>query len=167
MIALKITDVKDFMNKLLIGDTFDCFEAAEVSITTFNTFTIDGKLRKDFFDTNTNELLEQSRRDCSLWKELKPYCYSIIRGKRTPLHFKIILQLPDRQTQSALEKLNLPISPELISRLFLNLHYKNKELLCTTGTAIQVFMPGKALEQYWDGTVLDYFRNAKILFEKL
>lgn len=167
MIALKITDVKDFMNKLLAGDIFDYFETAEVSITTFNTFSIDGRLRKDFFDTDAGEILDQNKRSCSLWKDLKPYCYSVIRGKRTPLNFKIILQLSYRQTQAALEKLNVSISPELISRLFLNLQYKNKELLCTTGVATQVFIPDKSLEQYWDSTILSYFQTRKILFEEL
>ena len=50
---LKITDVKDFMNKLLIGEVFDRFSLVEASVTTFNTFTINGKLHYDFFDTDT------------------------------------------------------------------------------------------------------------------
>ena len=37
MLALKITDVKDFMNKLLIGEVFDRFSLVEASVTTFNT----------------------------------------------------------------------------------------------------------------------------------
>ena len=48
MLALKITDVKDFMNKLLIGEVFDRFSLVEASVTTFNTFTINGKLHYDF-----------------------------------------------------------------------------------------------------------------------
>ena len=54
MLALKISDIKDFMNKLLIGEVFDHFSFIESSITTFNTFTIDGKLQHDFFDTDTH-----------------------------------------------------------------------------------------------------------------
>ena len=50
MLALKITDVKDFMNKLLIGEVFDRFSLVEASVTTFNTFTINGKLHYDFSD---------------------------------------------------------------------------------------------------------------------
>ena len=53
MLALKINDVKNFMNQLLIGDTFDSFSLVEASITTFSNFTIDGKIHKDFFDTDT------------------------------------------------------------------------------------------------------------------
>ena len=55
MLALTISDVKDFMNKLLIGEVFDNFSLVEASVTTFNTFTIDGHLQQDFFDTDTVE----------------------------------------------------------------------------------------------------------------
>ena len=152
---------------LLIGDVFDHFETAEVSITTFNTFTIDGRLRKDFFDTDRKELLDQHKRYWSLWKDLKPYCYSVIRGKRAPLNFKIVLQLSRAQMDSVLKKQKLSVSPDSASRLFLNLQYKNRELFCTTGIAMQVFLPGKPLETYWDTIILDFFRNRKILFEEL
>lgn len=51
MLALKINDVKSFMNQLLIGDTFDSFSLVEASITTFSNFTIDGKNPQRFFLT--------------------------------------------------------------------------------------------------------------------
>ena len=38
MLALKITDVKDFMNKLLIGEVFDRFSLVEASVTTEHNF---------------------------------------------------------------------------------------------------------------------------------
>lgn len=167
MIALKITDIKDFMNKLLIGEIFDHFETAEVSITTFNTFTIDGRLRKEFFDTGDNEVLGQSGRTCSMWKDLKPYCYSIIRGKRTPLNFRIVLQLSGAQMEAAAQKLKFSISPDSVSRLFLNLQYKNRELLCTTGIARQAFSMDRSPEASWDTAILDFFRSRRILFDEL
>ena len=60
MLALKINNVKTFMTQLLIGDTFDAFPLAEASITTFNTFTIDGRVNKEFFDTDTQDILTQN-----------------------------------------------------------------------------------------------------------
>ena len=53
MLAIKINDIKTFMNQLLIGDTFDAFPMAEASIAAFSTFSIDGRINKDFFDTDT------------------------------------------------------------------------------------------------------------------
>ena len=70
MLALKITDVKDFMNKLLIGEVFDRFSLVEASVTTFNTFTINGKLHYDFFDTDTKAAFEENSTEYSLWHDV-------------------------------------------------------------------------------------------------
>ena len=50
MIALHILDVKQFMSKLLLNDTFDHFLLSEAVITTYNTFHIDGRLQKDYYN---------------------------------------------------------------------------------------------------------------------
>lgn len=167
MLALKIVDIKEFMNQLLIGTTFDTFEVIEADITTFNTFSIDGKLKKDFFDTDTCDMLDQNGISYSLWKEIKPYCFSIIRGKRTPLYFKIIFQLPSRQMQAILNHSKSSLSPAQFSGMFFNLHYKNKELLCTTGIALRTFVPDKSPEHQWDNAVLDFLHRNHILFEQM
>ena len=49
MIALKIAEVKDFMNKLLCQDVFDHFLIQEAVITTNVSCHIDGTLQKDFY----------------------------------------------------------------------------------------------------------------------
>ncbi|MDO4275322.1 MAG: DUF5721 family protein [Eubacteriales bacterium] len=166
MLALNITDIKDFMNKLLIGEVFDPLWLTEAAVTTFNTFTIDGTLQRDFFDSDSCQVLDETSRTHSLWKEVKPFCYSIIRGKRTPLYFKIIFQLPHRKAEAALSQTDLGISPENVTGLYLNLQYKNNSLLCTTGTSLKTFLPGKQVEQFWDNMILDFFRQNQINFEK-
>ncbi|MDO4308225.1 MAG: DUF5721 family protein [Eubacteriales bacterium] len=167
MLALNIIDVKEFMNQMLIGTTFDQFEMVETVITTFNTFSIDGKLRRDFFDTDTCDIFDQSGMTYSLWKEIKPFCYSVIRGKRTPLHFRIVFQISHRQKQAILKNLSSHISPEMVSGMFINIQYKNKELLCTTGISLKTFIPDKSPEQQWDAMVLDFFRRHNILFDQM
>lgn len=167
MLALKITDVKDFTNKLFIGEVFDHFWLNEAAITTFNVFSIDGKLCRDFFDTDDLEILDKNHRTFALWKEVKPYCFSVIRGKRTPLQFKIVFQLSYKKTMVALADAGSEIRPENVSGMYLNLQFKNKTLLCTTGTSQKTFVVGKQLDQLWDGLVLDFFRQNGILFEEL
>ena len=82
MLALKITDQKNFTNKLFLGDTFDLFWLNQAEIITSNVFSIDGKLQTDFFDNDEQEFLASSHRTFFLWKEVKPFCYSVIRGKK-------------------------------------------------------------------------------------
>ena len=151
MLALKITDQKDFTNKLFLGDTFDLFWLNQAEITTSNLFTIDGRLQTEFFDNDQQEFLSSSHRTYSLWKEVKPICYSIIRGKRAPLSFKIVLQF----------------SPEQVAGLYLNLQYKNKTLLCTTGTSLKTFFPGKELDHLWEQYVTEFFSHNEISAESL
>ena len=69
MIALQITDLKDFMNRLLKSDLFDPFWVVEVSITTYNTFLIDGSLHRDFLDSSALEILDKTKRTHSLWRD--------------------------------------------------------------------------------------------------
>ena len=167
MLALKITDLKEFMNQLLIGTTFDQFELLTADITTFNTFSIDGKIHQDFYDTDTSDILAQNKISYSSWKEIKPYCYSVIRGKRTPLSFKFVFQLPIRQILHIFQNQSGTLSPELITGMFLNLQFKNNALLCTTGISLKTFVPDKAPEQRWDEMVTEFLERHHILFERL
>ncbi len=167
MLALKITDQKDFTNKLFLKDTFDLFWMNQAEIITSNVFTVDGSLKMDFFDNDEQDFLASSHRTCSLWKEVRPLCYYIIRGKRAPLSFKIVLQFSPNKIPALLQGSSVNISPDTISGLYLNLQYKNKMLLCTTGTSLTAFLPNKELEHLWDRFVLDFFSSKEILTEEL
>lgn len=167
MLALKITDIRDFTNKLFIGEVFDKFCLTEAAITTFNTFTIDGRLQKDFFDTDSLNKLTEHGRTHSLWKDIRPFCWSVIRGKRTPLNFKIVLHLSRSGMEAALKNTDLGISPDLISGLFLNLQFKGGSLLCTTGISLQTFSMDKRPEQLWDDMILRFLTRNHILFGQL
>ncbi len=68
MLALKITDQKDFTNKLFLKDTFDLFWMNQAEIITSNVFTVDGSLKMDFFDNDEQDFLASSHRTCSLWE---------------------------------------------------------------------------------------------------
>ena len=114
MLVLKINDVKNFMNQLLIGQTFDDFSLVDASITTFCSFMIDGTLHRDFFDSDSKQPSVQSALYCP-WKELKSYCYSIIRGKLPPLHFRITFQLSPRQLTQILPAFSDVITVPAIS----------------------------------------------------
>ena len=65
-------NARSCMSHLLLKDTFDRFSFFEGEITTFNKFTMDGFLHKDFFD-------EEPEYTYSYWKELREYCFSIIK----------------------------------------------------------------------------------------
>ena len=63
MLALRILDLKDFTGKLFIGEMFQHFSFVEASFTTFVTYTLDGQLHKEFFDSE-----QEPMRTYCLWK---------------------------------------------------------------------------------------------------
>ena len=164
MLALKINTTKTFMHKLLIGDAFHVFSLVEASITTFNQFHIDGKLHMDFFDTDTEQQLSADKIIYSSWGDVNAYCYSIIRGKLPPLQFKFIMRLSPSQINILPANNIFSFSDSELSDLFLNIQFKNNELLCTTGIFSQVFTLDKTSETTWDNAVLDFFRYHQIDF---
>lgn len=166
MIALSIIDVKDFMNKLLIGEVFDRFFLVEASVTTFNTFTIDGRLQQDFFDTDTVAMHKSNSIEYSLWRDVKPYCFSVIRGRRTPLNFRIVLQLSHKQTQQILNP-SFPDGSVPDCRFCLNLQYRNNSLLCTTGVSYTSFCLDKRPEHLWDEIIRKFLSGQHIAFQVL
>lgn len=167
MRAYKILDIKDFMSKLLIGDSFDSFALIEATITTYCTFSIEGKLRTDFFDTDQQNLFKENNIIFASWKEIKPHCFSIIRGKQTPLSFKIVFQLPFQSMKQVLKNSRVPFSSDMVNGLFLNVQFRNHELICTTGTSLKTFSPDRSLEQLWDSMIPGFLHKNKITFEEI
>lgn len=166
MIACKIVHLKGFMSHLLIKESFDAFWLSEASITTGNTFTIDGMLHPEFFSQEAQEVLKRRHRTHSLWKEVKPFCYSIIRGKQTPLQFKFVFRLSYVKMCQALENAGIAVNPEQVDGLFLNVQYQGGVLVCTTGTSLKVFTMDKSLDQMWDQMVLRFFQKLGIEYEE-
>ena len=158
MIALQIKHIKNFMNKLLLQDTFDRFLVSEASITTFTTFSIDGELRPDFFGPEQEGQLRLSGRRQVLWKEIKPFCLSVIRGRRTPLSFKFVFQLPAEEVALLTAKSSPDLSADDVFGLFLNCQYNGEFLTLTTGSSLRLFTLDKSLDNAWDRMLLEFLR---------
>ncbi len=158
MIALQIKHLKNFMNKLLLQDTFDRFLVPEASITTFATFSIDGEFRPDFYDSEKAEKLREEGRRQVLWKEVKPFCLSVIRGKRTPLSFKFVFQLPPSEVALLTAKSSPDLSADDVFGLYLNCQYNGEVLTLTTGSSLRLFTMDKSLDYAWDQMLLEFLR---------
>ena len=165
MVALQIQDIKIFMNKLLLSQTFDNFLLVEGSITTYNTFRIEGRVHKDFFSVEEIEEKNLENREFSLWKEVKPFCLELIKGKKTPLGFKFTFQLSKENTAKLLASSGITsIHPENISGLLLNIRYDNSTLNVVTATNLSLFTLDKSLEHAWDDMVKRFLKQQEISF---
>lgn len=164
MIALHILDTRAFMKHFLVTNTFDKWCISEGTITTFCTYSIDGSWQRDFYDPDGQD----AQHDLKLtpWSFVREFCFSVIKGKHTPLAFKFVFVLPEDSVQSFLTSNALTISPEEIGGLFLNISFRNKKLLLTTGTALRTFTMDRSVDTAWDTYVREFLKKCQIASEE-
>lgn len=163
MVALQISDIKQFTKKLFLLETFDWFLVKEASIVTFNTFTIDGAVRHGYY---SDEELESGRiEQYSAWKVLRPFCFSLIKGNKLPESFSIVLKLPPDQTERFLKERCASWPPEQVGGLYLNIRYEGQNLSCITGVSLNQFTMDKTLEREWDDMIRAFLKKQQIPYE--
>ena len=157
MIALQIEHIRDFMNKLLLTTSFDTYRVSEATITTFTTFSIDGILHPEFFDSDLIDSPDPDADTQISWESIRPFCLSVFKGKRLPLSFHFVLQLPKNRIPDFLADHGLTSTPaEDIFGLFLNIQYRSSMLTVTTGSSTRVFTGDRTLDQAWDQEVKEF-----------
>lgn len=147
------------MSHLLLSETFDNFSFIEGEIVTFNTFHIDGYVHSEFYP-DENDLPEYS-----LWKNVKGYCYSVIRGRQTPLSFRFVFSLSPDNISRLVRQSAPGITPQDVKGLYLNIHFDGSRLSCVTGTSFNTFIMDKTLEHTWDQMLQKFFLQKNIPFE--
>lgn len=164
MISLQIEELKEFTRQLFIGNTFDRFLLREAQIVTFNSFQIDGRIRPDYYSAEERE--EQGIEGFSAWLALRPFCFSLIKGKRLPESFHIVLQLSGKAQEAFLRDRQTGFASSEVNGLYLNIRYEDKSLSCVTGTSVSRFTLDKTLEHEWDGAVKEFLKKKNIPFEE-
>lgn len=169
MFVCKIKDIKDFMNKLLLNTDFDMFAVSEVTIMTYNSFVIDGHLQKGYYNEEEWQNLDGER--FSLWEMLRPFCLHIIKGKKTPESFKIVLLLSEKDKNKLIDGYEELVAAgyrnDNVHGLYINIKFENGELQITTGTSVAFFTVDKSLENIWVKYVKDFFVVKSIDFEEM
>lgn len=166
MIALQITSMKQFMNQLLVSEDFHLFLLEEATISTANTYTIDGHINRDFYpvEEQTSENLPY---DFQPWSEIKGLCFNLIKGKHTPLYFKFVFHLKPEQIQYLLEKHNVEMDSSNIKAFVLTIKYDGTKAVLTTGTSYHTFVMDKEPEVVWDKVLSQYLAQKGTEFEIL
>lgn len=165
MQSLQLPDIRDFMNKLLAADAFDAFILSDASLTTFTTFRIDGSYHKDYYGSGEEDPESGSPSSTDLtWGRIRPLFYQLIKGKYTPLDFRLVFRLADYNVEKLLVQSGIPLNVSDVAGLFLNLHYNGKGAVCTTGTSLRVFTLEKDLDHAWDAMVQKFLKQQQIPF---
>ena len=154
MIALQITDIKSFTSQSLNSTSFDTFFLVEAFITTYQTIHIDGHIVPAYFEqTTSSEEPSASLSEFSLWKDSRPFCFDLIKGKHTPVNFRFTLQASNSYLQKLLQKEDPDFDSTPIKGLILNIKYDQNQLFCITSVAYHSFIADKTLDKIWDKAI--------------
>lgn len=164
MISLQVKVTKNMMNALLASECFDAFLLEEAAITTFNAFHIDGHLIKDFYTADERSKLTS---EFSLWRDIRPFCFQLIKGKKTPVSFRVVLHAPAALVEKIAADPACGVAANLIRALALNIRYDNGHVLCVTGSAYNTFLMDKSAETLWDAYIRRMLSGLNIDFEEL
>ena len=167
MLALQITSMKSFMNHLLVADTFENFLLAEATVSTANTYQIDGHINKDFYTPEELSNPTACPYDFALWKDLRPLVFQLIKGKKTPLFFKLVLHLQPANVGKLLAAAGCSIPAEQIKALVLTIKYDGTHTVLTTGSAFHTFVMSKEPDEIWDKALMQFLSRKGISYEIL
>ena len=169
MIALEIKITKNIMNALLLSEQFDSFLVEEAIITTYNTFHIDGHLVKDFYTNEELELLESEEKSTtfSCWQDIRPFCLQLIKGKKTPVSFNVLLHAAPLLIEKIAANPECGVAANLIRSLVLNIRYDNGKVTCITGSAFTTFVMDKSVDKLWDAYMRQLLSDFGLDFEEI
>lgn len=153
MKAFTIENTKNFMSKLLGSSLFDSFMLEEATIKTYNTFSIDGRIIPDFYDDY------EFGYEYSLWKDIRPICFDLIKGKQLPVFCHFVMLLTPDKIAELLEKNQCAINPNMVKSFALSIKYSNQEITVITGTSFTTFIMDKTPDEIWDNYI-EQFINA-------
>jgi len=153
MILLSIADVKNFMNDILKGTTFNDWEARDVEIVTFTKFNISCIVNKAFLSL---EQQEQLTSNYLKWSDLQSIVYTIIKGKTPPSHIKIVLAYPSLELNNNLEN---------IESILINIGFEKGNINITTGTSSTTFSLDKSNDQLCDEIIKDFLQKNNISYQ--
>ena len=160
MLSLEITDVKKMTALLFTENTFDrfLFQSGQISAQLSATFS--GEKDPSFYaeEERQAEMAEPFVR----YETVRPVFFSLIKGKRPPLSFRIIL-ITDKNTTNSL-KVKSGFTDSEVTSLSLNMSYKAGVLSLSTGISYAGFSLDKSLERCWDQTILDFLTQKEISF---
>lgn len=168
MVLFEIENTGEFMNSLFVKEWLDFMELVEGEITTFYNVKIDGRQDMKWYDLQEIEENNIKQREFILWKNFKQYAYQLIKGKKVPQLFRLVLRLPKEKDimKRMLELAGGEFLLEDIQGFYLNIKYEKQQLSVITGISLKKFSMDKSLEQIWDDEVSTLLKKQGFLIKK-
>lgn len=157
MFSGNVEELKSFMGVLLKGELFDAWEVTEAKVETFFELSVNGRLKKDFFEEPENV-----ERDFAKWGEVKEIFFQAIKGKRLPGMLRVVLAAEKEWTEQILRDCGRE-KEEAGAVLYLNIRYTANGCQVISGVSHVGFTMDKTLEFAWDAALQDYLKKNGII----
>lgn len=166
MISFQIKSNKIFMNQFLTGKSFHSFLLEEASITTYNNFHIDGRIRTDFYSATD---LENGccPYEFSLFSDVQDICFSLIKGTRAPLFFKFILMLLPESMEKLLANGDTALTGNEIQGFVVTVKFEESAIILTTAVSYKTFVLDKSADVIWDNAFRSFLAQKEFEFEEI
>ena len=162
MIALQITELKAFMGKLLGTSIFDDFLLQEATLQMGVSYVIDGHINKAFYQNEEDTLTD--RPPFIPYGEVRSTLFDLIKGKRTPLGFQVVLQLSPKRCAILFPE---GLDAHLIKGLIMYIRFDGSKAVITSGISYSSFSLDKAPELIWDEALMTFLKHAGIAFDQI
>ena len=157
MFSGTVEELKSFMALLLRGELFDGWEVIEAKVETFFELSVNGRLKKDFFDEP-----ETVQREFARWGEVKEIFFQAIKGKRLPGMLRIVLAADREWTERILNECG-KAKEEAGASLYLNIRYSANGCQVVSGVSHAGFTLDKTLDSVWDAELQGFFKKNGII----
>ena len=165
MKAFYIKDQKQFMNRLLKSELFDHFLLAEATIHGAISYNVDGHINQEFFEAEELAALTVDGSEYLPFSHFRPICYELIRGKHTPLYMKFVFLLSPANEKKTIASADTVFSAEDVGGMFLNLTFRDGQMILTTGVSYRSFTMDRSLDNAWDTLAARFLNNHGIDFD--
>ena len=157
MVSGTVEELKAFMALLLRGELFDAWEVTEARVETFFELSVNGRLKKDFFEEP-----ETVDREFARWGEVKEIFFQAIKGKRLPGMLRIVLAADREWTERILRECGKEME-EAGASLYLNIRYSPSGCQVISGVSHAGFTMDKTLDSAWDAALQDFLKKNRIV----
>ncbi len=148
MIALEIEMIKEFMEKLFVGEMFDRFGVQNCEVTTFVTFRLDGTMNAAWYGGDEEK---QNLTEPVLWHQLKAHVFEWIKGKRVPekMCLNFCHYMPNGDVGS------------------IRVQYEHERLFIYTGYMQKEFSLDRENQRQWDENCIHFIQKNEIVSTRL
>ncbi len=149
------------MAKLLLSDAFDAFCLQEASAVTSVSYSISGRIHRDFY---SEDELEEVTGEFIPWSEIRPKFFELIKGKNLPLSLKMTLSLKDDAMNALLQKESPEGHSSALKAFVINIRFENGAVNIITGTSYDSFVPDRSEEKIWDRAFAQFLTSKDISY---